>query len=63
MFSGQTVKYSHVTFEKTTNGTEVHIVGTVPSTCSDFKIDPPSFLTIPIKNEIPVKVDMTWRPN
>jgi hypothetical protein len=61
-FAGQTVKYNHIPFEKTTNGTEIRIVGTVPATCSDFKIDPPSFLTIPIKNEIPVKVDMTWRP-
>ena len=25
-----------------------------------FKIDRPSFLTVPIKNEIPVKVEMTW---
>jgi hypothetical protein len=61
-FAGQTVRYSHVPFEKTTSGNDVRIAGTVPATCSDFKIDPPSFLTIPIKNEIPVRVDMTWRP-
>jgi hypothetical protein len=60
-FAGQTAKYSHVPFVESTTGTEVKISGTVPATCSDFKIDPPSFLTIPIKNEIPVKVDMTWR--
>jgi len=60
-FAGQTAKYSHVPFEESTTGAEVKISGTVPATCSDFKIDPPSFLTIPIKNEIPVKVDMTWR--
>lgn len=61
-FAGQTVEYKHVAFEKTTNGNEVRITGTVPATCSDFKIDPPSFLTIAIKNEIPVRVDMTWHP-
>ncbi len=60
-FAGQTAKYNHVPFQETANGAEVKIAGTVPATCSDFKIDPPSFLTIPIKNEIPVKVDMTWR--
>lgn len=60
-FAGQTVQYKHVSFEKTTKGNDVEIVGTVPATCSDFKIDPPSFLTVPIKNEIPVRVDMTWR--
>jgi hypothetical protein len=33
---------------------------TVPATLSDFKIDPPSLLTMPVKNEIPVRVEMTW---
>ncbi|MGB6690976.1 MAG: hypothetical protein WBE76_24350 [Terracidiphilus sp.] len=60
-FAGQTAEYKHVAFEKTTAGNEVHIVGTIPSTCSDFKIERPSFLTVPIKNEIPVRVDMTWQ--
>jgi hypothetical protein len=41
-------------------GNSVRISGTIPATCSDFKIDRPSFLTVPIKNEIPVKVEMTW---
>ena len=61
-FAGQTVEYKHVVFQKATKGNEVEITGTVPATCSDFKIDPPSFLTIPIKTEIPVRVDMTWQP-
>lgn len=60
-FSGQTAHYQHVAFQKTSSGDEVHIAGTVPATCSDFKIDRPSFLTVPIKNEIPVTVDMTWK--
>jgi len=29
---------------------------------SDFKIEPPTLLTMPIKNDIPVKIEMTWRP-
>ena len=61
-FAGQTVEYKHVAFEKTTHGNEVQIKGIVPATCTDFKLDPPSFLTVPIKNEIPVRVDMTWQP-
>jgi len=60
-FAGQTVTYKHVPIQETVNGSEVKITGTVPATCSDFKIDRPSFLTIPISNEIPVKIDMTWR--
>ncbi len=61
-FAGQTVRYSHIPFEKVTSGNDVRITGTIPATCSAFKIEPPSFLTIPIKNEIPVRVEMTWRP-
>ena len=34
---------------------------TVPATLSDFKIEPLSLLTIRVKNEIPVRVDLTWR--
>lgn len=60
-FAGQTTHYSHVPFQKMASGSDVRITGTIPATCSDFKIDPPSFLTIAIKNQIPVKVDMTWR--
>lgn len=62
-FAGQTAHYAHVPFQRTTQGDRTTITGTVPATCSDFKIDRPSFLTVPIKNEIPVRVEMTWRPN
>jgi len=61
-FAGQDVHYSHVAFQKSTSGKQIQITGTVPATCSDFKIDPPSFLTVAIKNEIPVSVTMTWQP-
>jgi len=61
-FAGQTAQYKHVPFQRVSQGNQVRISGTVPATCSDFKIDRPSFLTVPIKNEIPVRVDMTWRP-
>lgn len=62
-FAGQTAHYKHVSFQRVEKGNEVRISGTIPATCSDFKITPPSFLTVPIKNEIPVHVDMTWRRN
>jgi hypothetical protein len=60
-FAGQTAHYSQVPFQQTIQGGTHQIVGTIPSTLTDFKIDPPSFLTVPIKNEIPVRVDMTWQ--
>jgi hypothetical protein len=52
-----------VAFHQTVEGPNHHITGTIPSTLRDFKIPPPTFLTVPIKNEIPVRVDMTWRPS
>jgi len=61
-FAGQTVHYQQVPFEVKTEGSEKHITGTIPATLSDFKIEPPSLLTMPVKNDIPVKVDMTWAP-
>jgi len=61
-FAGQTAHYSHLQFQRLQQGKEVHITGSVPATCSDFKIDRPSFLTVPIKNEILVRIDMTWKP-
>jgi hypothetical protein len=59
-FAGQTARYSNLPFERVQQGGAVRITGTIPLTCSDFKIDRPSFLGIAIKNEIPVHVDMTW---
>jgi hypothetical protein len=60
-FAGQTARYKHVAFHRVTEGDVVKMSGTIPATCSDFKIDRPSFLTVPIKNEILVRVDVTWR--
>jgi len=59
-FAGNTAHYAHVLFQQKIDGAAHHITGVVPSTVTDFKIDPPSFLTIPIKNAIPVRVDMVW---
>lgn len=61
-FAGQSAHYKQVPFKLESQGHETHITGTIPTTLSDFKIDPPSLLTIPVKNEIPVRIDMTWQP-
>ncbi len=60
-FAGQTAHYKQVPFQLTVEGNSVHLTGTVPATLSDFKIKAPELLAIPIKNDIPVHVDMTWR--
>ena len=61
-FAGQTVTYKQVPFQTVTQGNETRITGTIPATLSDFKIVPPSLLAVPVKNEMPIRVDMTWRP-
>jgi hypothetical protein len=61
-FAGQTAQYKQVAFQLVTQGKQIRISGTIPATLSDFKIDPPSLLAVPVKNEMPVRVDMTWSP-
>ena len=61
-FAGQTAHFNQVVFEIATQGNETRLTGTIPATLTDFKIDPPSLLTMPVKNEIPVRVEMTWSP-
>ena len=59
-FAGETAEYKEVPFQLVTQGNETRISGTIPATLSDFKIDPPTLLTLPVKNDIPVRVELTW---
>ena len=61
-FAGQTFEYKQVPFKRSVQGSETRIRGTIPVKLTDFKIDPPTLLTMPIKNEIPVRVDLSWHP-
>ena len=60
-FAGQTAHYKDVPFQVAAQGNEKKITGTIPSKLADFKIDPPTLLTMPIKNDFPVKVELTWK--
>ncbi|HEV2313675.1 MAG TPA: hypothetical protein VGR94_00080, partial [Candidatus Acidoferrales bacterium] len=57
----QTATYKQVPFQAVTHGNDTEITGTIPMTVSGFKIDPPKLLMVPIKNDVPVRVDMTWQ--
>ena len=61
-FAGQTARFKQVSLTLEKHGDDIRITGTIPATLSDFKIDPPSLLTMPVKNGIPVRIDMTWHP-
>lgn len=60
-FGGQTAHYSQVPFRLVNEGSEIRVVGTIPMKCSDFKITRPELLAMPINNNIPVSIDMTWK--
>ena len=60
-FAGQTVTYRKVPFQQAAEGDGIRITGTIPATLTDFKIDPPTLLTVPTKNEVPIRVDMLVR--
>jgi hypothetical protein len=60
-FAGQKVLYKQVAFEESTHEGRTRITGTIPATLADFKIEPPSLFAIPVKNEIPVRVELDWR--
>jgi hypothetical protein len=60
-FAGQTAEYQQVPFQRVVKGNETQVTGTIPLKLSDFKIALPSLLAMPIKNEVPVRVDTLWR--
>jgi hypothetical protein len=60
-FAGQTAHYEHVPFKHSSQGNQSHVSGTIPLKLSDFKIDAPSLLSMPVKNEVPVRIEMTWK--
>jgi hypothetical protein len=61
-FAGQTVQYKQVVFQRVAQGNQARISGIIPATLSDFKIDPPSLLGVAVKNDMPVRLEMTWHP-
>jgi hypothetical protein len=60
-FAGQTVTYKQIVLQQSTQDGATRITATIPATLAAFKIDPPTLLAIPVKNEMPVRVDLTWR--
>ena len=60
-FSSRSAVYSHVAFQRTQQGPATRLQGTIPLKIADFGIEAPKLLTIPIKNDAPVTVDLLWR--
>ena len=60
-FAGQTVVYKQVPFQRVDRDDKSLITGTIPLKISDFKIVAPSLLAVPIKDDVPIKVETVWR--
>ena len=60
-FAGQTAHSSQIPLQCSGQGNGARISGTIPATLVGLQNRSPSLLAIPIKNDIPVKVEMTWR--
>ena len=60
-FAGETHQFKQVLLRLVNEGKEIRVEGTIPADLTDFKIKPPELLTMPIKNDSPISVDMTWR--
>jgi hypothetical protein len=61
-FAGCTTTYHDVPLDLSDgpDGT-IHVTGKLPLTLTDFKLEAPSLLGIPIKNAIPVTLDLYWK--
>lgn len=60
-FAGQTAHYKQISFRLVKQDGGIKLSGTIPATLTDFKIPAPSLLMVPIKNDIPVQVEMVWK--
>ena len=60
-FAGQTAQYKQVAFQLAAQGSQIRLSGTIPAKLADFKIDPPSLLTFAVKNEVPIRAEITWQ--
>ncbi|MGH7739851.1 MAG: hypothetical protein ACREL1_06855, partial [bacterium] len=38
-----------------------HLTGVIPISLKDFDIHPPSLLAMPVRDEVPVSLDMVWQ--
>lgn len=54
-------QYNEIAFQHVTKGSDTLITGALPPTLTDFRTEPPSLLDLPVKNEIPARVEMKWR--
>ena len=61
-FAGKKVSYKNVPFEiLKKNAHSVQTKGVITIKLNEFEITPPSLLAMPIKNEVPIEIDASWK--
>ena len=61
-FAGKKSVYSQVPFDVESRGDKtVSMHGVIPLKMSDFSVERPALLTVPIKDEVPITVNATWQ--
>ena len=61
-FAGKTVEYPKVRLDVVEwKSEEAHITGSFSLSLKAFDIKAPSLLTMPVKDEVPIKLDMVWK--
>jgi len=61
-FAGKKVQYRKVKLDVVEwKSREAHITGGFTLSLKAFGIAPPSLLTMPVKDDVPVQLDMTWK--
>ena len=61
-FAGKKVDYPGVKLELSGwKDGQVHVKGVIPLSLKDFDIQPPTLLAMPIRDRVPVKLDMLWK--
>jgi hypothetical protein len=61
-FAGKKATYPQVALTvEPWHSTGAHITGTLPLHLKDFDISPPALLGVPIRDTVPVKLDLYWR--
>jgi len=60
-FAGKTKAYKGVVFNYTqVDPKKAQFRGVIQATLKDFEIPPPSLLGMPVKDSMPIEVEMTW---
>jgi len=60
-FAGKTHTYNQIKFALTKEGSQYKVTGKLPLVLSDFNIERPTLLTVPIEDATPLDIETQWK--